>query len=83
MLQIITENENGIIFKSTNLPPIFNVYILKGHKFSDGTFAWKLGIEKENDINKYFIFDSIRGTKQDAVEKMYSLIDSTAINSNT
>ena len=77
MLRIIAENENGIIFKSTVLPTIFNVYILKGRCFNDGTSNWKLGIENANNNSKYFIFDSIRGTRQSAVEKMCSLMNDT------
>ena len=75
MLNILTSNERGVVFKSTKLPPIFNVYILKGKAFKDGTFTWKLGIENANDINKYFIFDSMRGTINDAIQKMCNVMN--------
>lgn len=75
MLQVIQENQNGMILQSTALPTIFNVYILRGRSFKDSTFEWKLGIESARNPNKYFIFDSIRGTKDNAIQKMCELMN--------
>lgn len=73
-LTVIRENDNGIVFKSNKLPSIFNVYILKKRCFKNGTFRWKIGIENAQNESRYFIIDSVVGSKEDAINALKKLL---------
>ena len=74
-LTVIMQNDNGVIFKSSKLPPIFNVYILKGRSFKNGTCNWKICIEHAEDNSRHFIIDSIVGSIDDAIDKLEELLN--------
>lgn len=73
-LIVIRQNDNGVVFKSNKLPSIFNVYVLKKRCFKNGTCRWKIGIENAYNDSRYFIIDSVIGSKEDAISTLKNLL---------
>ena len=76
MLTKIRENENGTVFHSDFVPAgLFNFYILRRRTFSDGTANWNICCEHRNDPNQFMILSSLRGTKEDAVLELKTILE--------
>lgn len=72
---VLQENENGAMYRLDKIPnTMFNFYILKGRSYKDGTSSYKICVELNADHNKHFTIDTIRGTKNAAVNRLDEII---------
>ena len=73
--EILRESDAGIVYHINKIPAsMFNFYILKKRTFKDHTHKYLIGVELAANPNKYFIIDSIRGHKSDAVKRLEEII---------
>ena len=77
---------NGVIYYPVSIPSeLFQFYILSGKEYKDGTHQWKIGVDVRNGVcykfglssrpEGYIILDSIRGTKEDAENRLKEILE--------
>lgn len=73
---VLQESDAGIIYRVDKIPnTMFNFYILKKRRYKDGTHQYNICVELAADyINKYWILDTIRGKKSDAIKRLDEII---------
>lgn len=85
---ILTENENGTIFRYKKIPHnMFNFYILRKKDYRDGTSLWHLCVEIAaapagqsspsctKTASNYIKLESCKGTKEMAKSKLEEIIE--------
>lgn len=71
----IQENDYGAIYEPTYIGAgLFHFYLLKRRAYKDGTFSWKLCCELAENFDRYMIIDHIRGTKEEALERLEKIV---------
>lgn len=74
------KNEHGAVFYPTVINPrLFHAYILKTQCFLDGTCRWKLCLSCREDFNRYMVLGTIRGTEEEAKERLATILTSGSI----
>ena len=77
MSKIIVHNKCGRIYTLDNIPPsMFEFFIHKKREFKDGTCNWAIGVSPTADTDKGFVFETIRGTEDEAVKRFEEIIKS-------
>ena len=73
--EILKENEIGMVCNIENIPSrMFEFFIHKRREFKDGTCSWAIGVSPRADVYESFIFDTIRGTREDAEARLDEII---------
>ncbi len=73
--EILEENERGMVCNIENIPSrMFEFFIDKRREFKDGTCSWAIGVSPRADAFKSFIFDTVRGTREDAEARLDEII---------
>lgn len=74
--EILRESNAGIIYRINKVPAsMFNFYILKKQDFKDHTHKYAIGVElAANPGKKYFVIETIRGHKSDAIKRLETII---------
>lgn len=74
------KNEHGAVFYPAVINPrLFHAYILKTQCFLDGTCRWKLCLSCREDFNRYMVLGTIRGTEEEAKERLATILTSGSI----
>lgn len=72
-------NEHGAVFYPAVINPrLFQAYILK-MQFLDGTCRWKLCLACREDFNRYMVLEIVRGTEEEAKERLATILSSGSI----
>lgn len=72
---LLQESDHGVIYRYDKISnTMFNFYILKRRTYKDGTHQFNICVELAADTNKYFVIESIRGKKSDAVKRLDEII---------
>lgn len=72
---VLMENGQGVIFHVDPVPSnVFNFYLLKKRQFKDGTYTWKVCVELAADTDRYMVLDTVRGTRQDAEDRLDQIL---------
>lgn len=72
---VIRESTDGVVYRIEKIPSsMFNFYILKKRRFKDGTHQYNICVELASNNAKYWILDTIRGHKADAVKRLEDII---------
>lgn len=72
---VLQESDKGVIFRFDKIPnTMFNFYILKTREFKDHTHSYKICVELASNPAKYWVLDTIRGRKSDAVKRLEEII---------
>ena len=75
VLVSIQENDYGAIYEPTYIGAgLFHFYLLKRRAYKDGTFSWNLCCELAENFDRYMIIDHIRGTKEEALERLEKIV---------
>lgn len=73
-------NEHGAVFYPAVInPKLFHAYILKTQCFRDGTCRWKLCLSCREDFNRYIVLETMRGTEEEAKERLTTILTSGSI----
>lgn len=74
------KNEHGAVFYPAVINPgLFYAYILKTQCFRDGTCRWKLCLSCKEDFNRYMVLETMRGTEEEAKERLATILTSGSI----
>lgn len=74
------KNEHGAVFYSAVInPKLFHAYILKMQCFLDGTCRWRLCLSCREDLNRYMTLETMRGTEEEAKERLATILSSGSI----
>lgn len=74
------KNEHGAVFYPAVINPrLFHAYILKTQCFRDGTCRWKLCLSCREDFNRYMTLGIMRGTEEEAKERLATILTSGSI----
>lgn len=72
---ILQESDSGIIYRVEKIPnTMFNFYILKKRRFKDRTHQYNICVELAANPSKYWVLDTIRGHKSDAIKRLDEII---------
>lgn len=72
---ILQESDSGIIYRVEKIPnTMFNFYILKKRRFKDRTHQYNICVELATNPSKYWVLDTIRGHKSDAIKRLDEII---------
>ena len=79
LLEDIHKNKYGAVFYPAVINPrLFQAYILK-MQFLDGTCRWKLCLACREDFNRYMVLEIMRGTEEEAKERLATILTSGSI----
>ena len=74
------KNEYGAVFYPAVINPgLLHAYILKTQCFRDGTCRWKLCLSCREDFNRYMVLETMRGTEEEAKERLAMILASGSI----
>ena len=72
---LLRESANGMVFKIDKIPNnMFEFFVLEKKAFEDGTKRYVIGVSPTADDSKGFVFDTIRGHKQDALKRLDEIV---------
>ena len=64
-------NENGVVFFPEIINPrLFYAYLLKGRRFKDGTYNWKVCLSCRENENNYMVLGIVCGTEEEAKQEL-------------
>lgn len=73
-------NEHGAVFYPAVInPKLFHAYILKTQCFLDDTCRWRLCLSCREDFSRYIILETMRGTEEEAKERLATILSSGSI----
>lgn len=74
------KNEHGAVFYPAIInPKLFHAYILKTKCFLDDTCRWRLCLSCREDITRYITLETMRGTEEEAKERLATILSSGSI----
>ena len=74
------KNEHGAVFYPAIInPKLLHAYFLKTQYFRDGTYRWKLCLSCSEDVSRYMILETMRGTEEEAKERLATILSSGSI----
>lgn len=72
---VIQESDTGTVFRYDKISSaLFNFYILKTQRFKDHTHKYKICVELASNPKKFWVLDTIRGHKADAVKRLDAIV---------
>lgn len=73
----LAENDCGVVLQLDKIPSnMFEFFLHKKRTFKDGTSQWNIGVSPSANTDKGFVFESIRGTKEDAMKTFNAIVNS-------
>ena len=74
------KNDCGAVFYPAVINPrLFHAYILKRQCFRDNTCRWNLCISCREDEDCYMVLETMRGTEEEAKERLAIILTSGSI----
>ena len=75
VLTTLRENHFGAVFHSDIVTSeLFNFYVLRRRTYKDGSASWNICCELNGNENRYLVIDTIRGTREDAVQELKNIL---------